>query len=405
MTEGTQHPSLAHHTSITFMICGRVIGNELRDVPPECVSHCRTRSHWSVNINFKLPIWGQRWSGYRAPHGPSPFSTRVFSVDRMSEMGPALTSPTQFEAMLTEEDEGEDTSSESGRLYSTFPSSPSAIHLDVTELTPRSVHCSSSHPHGGSEILHRSNGHPPPQNSTCFGTTLLRRQRSEQSYMQRHALEPLLHPPALHHGISIQGGCGSFENDYSLWDMDPTSAGIQPPIGSSYRSHVPSGQLQHALPPPSIPEFANAHTQSSAYLSPLSLPGRGCLFQPFQADDRAKFITTTPPPPSYCLTLSQQNGIDSSWNHDSSMTMIPSITHTRNPMISQWPSGSVPPNLSFPEPLQNSGSSLGPGVSYHPVSNHRRNLPHPEDLLGTFAHAEGCTLLSLDNPGSDQFTR
>ncbi|KAG8218518.1 hypothetical protein J3R82DRAFT_4156 [Butyriboletus roseoflavus] len=331
------------------MSCGRVIGNELRGVPPEC-----------------LPIWGQRWSGYRAPHGPSPFSTRIFSVDRMSEMGPVLTSPTQFETTLTEEDEGDDTSSESGRLYSTFPSSLLAIQPDATELTfrpetpaPRSVYCSSSHLHGSPEILHRSGGYPPPQNSTCFGTMLLQRQQSEHSDIQRHASEPLLHPPALHHEISIQCGCGAFEDDYTLWDMDRTSASIEPQAGPSYRSHVPSGQLQHPMPLHSIPEwqFANPHTQSSAYpiqANPLSLSGSDCLLQPSQAGDRDKFIATPPLPPTYCFTLplSQQNvGVNSSWNHESSMTMIPSIAHSRNPVISQWASGSVPPNLCLPRAL------------------------------------------------------
>ncbi|KAH0839803.1 hypothetical protein J3R83DRAFT_748 [Lanmaoa asiatica] len=366
------------------MIYGRVIGNELRDVPPEC-----------ANIYSKLPIWGQRWSGHRAPRGPSPFSTRIFSVDRMSEIGPALTSPTQFEVTLTEEDEGEETNSESSRLYNTSPLSPLAIQTDATELTfrretpaPRSVQRSSSHPHGSPKILHRNTGDLPLQNSTCFTTTLFPRRQSEQSRIQHHASEPLLHPPALHHGTPIQGDRGSFENNYTLWDIDRPSTSNQPQAGPFHGSYFPTGQLQYAMPPHSIYQwqFANAYTQSSAY------PGSGYLLQPFQADDKTRFIPTTPPSSSHSFTtaLPQQIfGIDSSWNHESSTTMIPGIAHPRNPMISQWPSGSVPLNPSFPGSLQNSESSLGPGVSYHLVSDHHRNSSHTEDLLGTFAHPEG----------------
>lgn len=327
----------------------------------------------------------------------------------MSEMGPALTSPTQFEMMLPEEDGGEDTSSESSRLYSSFPSSPLAIQADVAELTSppeaptsRFIHRSSGRPHRSLEVLHRSTGHLPPQNSTCASTTFLPRRRSGQPSLQHHVSEPPTHPFALHHGASIQGDCGSFEDDYTLWDC--TSTGIQPRTGSFHRIHVPSGQLQHTIPEW---QFANAQTQSSVYplqANPSSYPGSGYLFQPSQADDRTQFIPTTSPSFSHRFTipLCQQNaGIDSSWNHDSSITMIPGIVHPRNPTISQWPSGSIPPNPPFLEPLQNSELSLDPRVFYHLVSDHHRNLPHSEVLLGTFTHAEGCTLLSLDEAGDD----
>lgn len=316
-------------------------------------------------MNSKLPIWGQRWSGYRVPHGPSPFSTRIFSVEGMSEVGPALTSPTQFEMMLSEEDEGEDASSESSQFRSSFISSPLAIQADATASpsgpetpTPRSARCSSNYSHGGPEMLHQCTGYPP------------------------------LHPPTLH-GIPIQGCHGSLANDYTFWDMDRTSTSTQGIQLQPHPSQIPSGQLQHAMPPHSIHEWqlAEAHPRSSSYpfqLDSSSQPGSGSSLQPFQADDRTRFIPTTPPSSSYCFTIPFPQhivAIDSSWNYEPSITMIPD---SRN-----WPSGLVLSNPSLPEPLQNSGSPHSPGVFYHSVSDHHRKFSHPEDFLGTSAYGEG----------------
>lgn len=291
----------------------------------------------------------------------------------MSEVGPALTSPTQFEMMLADEDEGEDTNSESSRLYSFFSSSQLAIQTGATELTsrpktptPRSVHRLSNHPYGSPQILRRSIGYLPPPSSTYFNTTLLPRRQSEQSGIQHHTSKPLLHTPPLHYSIPLQGGRGSFENDLSIWDMDRTSTSIQP----SHASHIPSGQLQRTIPPHSVPEwqFANTYTQSSAYYSfqpnPSSHPDGGYPFQPFPDDDQSRFILMTSPSSSHCSTmpLLQQNvGIDSCWDHESGTTRIPGIAHHRNHMTAQWPSGSVLPGTS-----QNSGPSLGPArMFYH----------------------------------------
>lgn len=328
----------------------------------------------------------------------------------MSEVGPALTSPTQFEVTLMEEDEGEDACSESSQFRSSFLSSPLAIQADATELAsrpeapmPQSVHRSSNHPHGSPKMLHRSTGHPPPQKSTRFSTTLPSWRQSEQSGTQYLASEPPLSPSA-HHGILIQGGRGSPENDYTLWDMDRTSTSSQLRASHSHFGQIPSGQ-QHSTPPHSIPEWQFAHTQSSAYplqFDPSSHPGSGCLLQPFQV------IPMMTPPSSHCFTipLPRQNvAIDSPWDHESSITMIPGTAHPRNPMIPPWPSGSVLPNPSFPEPLQSSGSPPGPWVFCHLVSDHHRESSHPDDFLDPSAHAEGCTLLSLDKPEGDQFFR
>ena len=316
----------------------------------------------------------------------------------MSEVGPAQTSPTQFEVTLTEEDEGWDASSESSPLRSSFLSPPLALQADATELTPRpealtpqSVHRSSNYPHGSPKMPHWSTSHPPPQKSTRFSSALLPRQQSEQSGIQYFASETLLHPPTPHHGIPIQGGRGSLENDYTLWDIDRTSTSSRLQIGHSHLSQIPSG-LQHTTPPHSIPEWQFAPTQLSAYPLPLqfdpsSHPGSGCLLQPFQADDRTRFIPTTTPPSSHCFTipLPQNVAIDSSWDHESSTTVVPGIARPRNPMVPPWPSGSVLPSPSFPEPLQNSGSPPGSWVFYHPVSDYQRESSHPEDILDTSA--------------------
>lgn len=321
-------------------------------------------------MNSKLPIWGQRWSGYRVPHGPSPFSTRIFSVDGMSEVGPTLTSPTQFEMTLTEEDEGEDASSESSRFRGSFISSPLAMQVDATASTsrpetptPRSVCPSSNHSHGSPEMLHRCTGYPP------------------------------LHPPTFH-GIPIQGCHGSLDNDYTLWDMDRTSTSIQDiqlQAGHSHPSQIPSGQLQHAMLPHSIHEWqlAKAHPRSSTYpfqFDPSSHPGSSCPLQPSQADYRTGFIPTTPPSPSssHCFAVPFPQhivAIDSSWNYEPNITMI---TEPRN-----QPSGLVLSNPSLPGPLQNSGPPHGLGVFYHSVSDHHRKFSHPEDFFATSAHAEG----------------
>ncbi|KAF8559164.1 hypothetical protein OG21DRAFT_1481014 [Imleria badia] len=371
------------------MVYGRVIGNELRDVPPEC-----------------LPIWGQRWSSYRAPHGPSPFSTRIFSVDRMSEVGPALTSPTQFEVTLAEEDEGEDATSESSQFRSSIPSSPLAIQADATGLAsrpetpmPRSDRRSSNYPHDSPKMLHWSTGHPPPQTSTRFCTTLLPRRQFVQSGTQYRASEPILQPPALHHGIPIQSGHRSFENDCALWGMDCTPTSIQPPADHSHPIQIPTGQLQHTILPHSIPEwhFANAHTQSSEYplqLDPSSYPGSGCLLLPFQADEPTRIVPTMSPSSSHCFTIPfpQQNvAPDSSRNHESSINMIPGIAHPQYPVMPPWRQGSTLPNSPFPRPLQDPGSPPGLGVFYHLVSDHHEQSTHSEGFLGTFAQAEGFT--------------
>jgi hypothetical protein len=334
----------------------------------------------------------------------------------MSEVGPALTSPTQFEVTLAEEDEGEDADSESSQFRSSFLSSPLAIQADATELaswpeapTPQSVHRSSNHPHSSPKVPHRSTGRPPPEKSTRFSTALPPWRQSEQSGTQYLASEPLLHPSTPHHGILIQGGHGSLENYYTLWDMDRTSTSSQLQAGHSHLGQTPSRQ-QDTTPPHSVPEWQFAHTQSSAYplqFDPSSHPGSGCLLQPFQADDRTRFIPMTTPSSSHCFTIPlprQTVAIDSSWDHESSITMIPDIAHPRNPMIPPWPSGSVLPTPSFPEPLQNSGSPPDPWMFYHLVSDHHRESSHP-DFLDTSANTEGCTLLSLDKSRGDQFSR
>lgn len=327
----------------------------------------------------------------------------------MSEVGPVLTSPTQFEVTLAEEDEGEDATSESSQFRSSFPSSPLTIRLDATEPTsrpetpmPRSDNRSSDHPHG-SLVLHRSTGHPPTQKSTRFCTTLLPRRQSATQY---RASEPILQPPALHHGIAIQGGHESLGNDCALWGMDYTSTSIQLLANHSHPSQIQSGQLQHTVPTHSIPEwqFASAHTQSSEHplqLNPPSHPGSGCLLLPFQADDPTRIVPTISPPSHFfTIPFSQQNvGSNPSRNHEPSKGMIPGTPFSQYPIIPPLPPGSSLLNPPFPRPLQNSGSLPSSGVFYHLVTDRHRQSTHLDDFLGTTVQAERCMLLSPDKSG------
>lgn len=298
---------------------------------------------------------------------------RVFSVDQMCEVGPALTSPTQFDMALADEDERENTSSESNRLYSSFFSSPLVIETAVSELTswsktptPRSMHRLSNHPRGSPQMQHQS--HPPG--------------------IQHHALNPVFHPPPLPYNIPIQGGCGSAEHDPSLWDTDRASTSIQLCTSPSGASLVPSGQLQHAMPSHSVPEwqFANAHTQPSAYpFQPtlLSPPDSSHLFQPLPDNDQSMFIPTMP--------WQKNVGIDLPWIHESDTTRVPSVMHPRTHMMAQWPSG-----LVLPDTLQTSGSSLSPAGGFHDLVSDHGNSSYPEDSLDAFPHAEGCRSTNLE---------
>ena len=298
----------------------------------------------------------------------------------MSEMGPALTSPTQFEVTLTEEEEAEDAGSESSQFRSFFLLSPLAIQAQPTSrpetAVPRSVHRSSNHPHHGPEMSHRDTEHPSPQKSTRFRTTLLLGQQSEQSETQHPAWEPRFHPPSLR-GIPIQGGHGSPENNYTLWDMDRTSSSIQL---RDVHSH-PSGQLQHTMSPHSLPEwqFADPHTHSSPYpVQPNTSPhlGGGCPLLPYQADDQTSFIPTMSPSSgsSHRSTIPspQQNvAVHSSRGYESSM-------HDGYPMMAPWPEWSTLTDPPLPLPLQNPVSPPGPGMFYHLVSDRHGRSTHPE---------------------------
>lgn len=299
----------------------------------------------------------------------------------MSQVGPALTSPTQFEMTLTDEDyedEGEDTSSESSKLYGIFSSSPSAIQTGTTEQTfrpetptPRSVHRLSNLPRDIPQSFHRRTGHSPPPSSTRFSTVSLPRWQYEHSNMQHHeASESLFHPFPPHYTNLTQGHRGSFENDPSFWDTDFTPISIQPRTGPHHSSPIPSRQLQHAMLPRSDPEwqYADIHT--------------------FPDDSQTRLIPTPPPSSSRYLTmpLSQQDdGIYSSWNHEAGIT--------------------IPLDSYFPELLQSSGLPFDPAcMFYHLVSDHT-NSSHPENSLDVFPYAEDCMLLSLDKPGDDQSIR
>ncbi|KAG6378602.1 hypothetical protein JVT61DRAFT_12869 [Boletus reticuloceps] len=335
----------------------------------------------------------------------------------MSEVEPALTSPTQFEVTLMEEDEAEDASSESSQFRNTFLSPPLAIQADVAELTsrpetpmPRSVHPSSNYPHYSPESLHRSAGHTSPQESEYFSTTLLARWQSEHPGTQGCASDPLFHPPALCRGISIHGGHGSYDNDYALWDVDRTSTSIQLRADHSYPSQIPSGQPGYTMPLHSIPDlhFANTHPQSSPYPAQLNAstqPGSGCLLLPFQADEQT-FGPMTSSSFSHCFTIPLSRldvAINPSQNRESSLTRTSS---TQFPYPT-WPPASTLPNPSFPDPLQNSGSPPSPGVPYHLVSDHRRTSTHHDNFLDTSRTLRAvrfCRLTSPE-PGGEQFTR
>ncbi|KAG9317341.1 hypothetical protein JVU11DRAFT_1540 [Chiua virens] len=365
------------------MIYGRVIGNELRDVPPEC-----------------LPVWGQRWAGYRTPQGPSPFSTRILSVDQMSEVGPILTSPTQFERTLMEEDEGVDTGSESSPVYSAFPLSPLTIRTDVTELSsqietssPSSVHPSSGHLHDSLEVSRRFTGHPLSRNSRRPRTISLSRR---QFSIQHHGAEPPLHLPTVHDDLPTQRGRGLSEQEYDPWDIDYTSTSIRADLYQGNHE-----QLQFTIPPHSSVEwqFSDAHTQFPAYPSQPNTSSHSFTGYPsrsLQPNDRDRMIPMTPPSFTHfsALPLPQQHaGIDTPWNHD---TLASGITYPRNLMIPQWPS--TPPNQSFPG-IQSPESISGSGVFYHLDSS----FSHPEDLLGTLPHSDSHAMLSLEKPEGDHF--
>ena len=371
-------------------------------------------------MSSKLPVWGQRWAGYRAPHGPSSFSTRVFSVHGMSEVGPVLTSPTQFEMTLTDEDDGEDTNSESNHLYSSFYPSPRAMDVGAIKLasrpetpTPQSVHLLSNRPHGVPSMTQRSTGRSPPPNSTYFSTMLPPVQQPEQSGVQHYASEPFLHllPPP-QYTTPIQCGHEPLGSSFGLRDMDRTSANSQFRVGPSRAGFVPSGQLQHIVPPQLVPEWRFADSQTHLYPSlpnPSSNSDSGYLLEALPDDNQAMFIPAMPPPSFHCFRMppDEQNvGVDSFWDHGSSPTGIPGIMDPRNPTMAPWPLGSVPASSEFhPGPVEISeSSSLTPAWPLrHAISDHR-NSSHPENALYTYP-VEGCMLAPLDEPENGQFRR
>lgn len=291
----------------------------------------------------------------------------------MTEVGPVLTSPTQFEVILIEEDEKEGPSSESGQFCSTFPSSSSAIQVDAIELSPRHgapmprpARRSLNRPCGSPSMFHQNaeHSHPPPRELTRFNATLPSRQ-PDQSGAQYRASESPSHSPALHHGILIGSGHPLLDNDHTFWDMDHSSIGVQLLSAPSHLNRFPNGQLQHTMPPPSILEWqsTNTHTQSSVYpfeFDRLSQPGS--LSLPFQVDDRSGLVPTTSPPSPHCCTTSllQRNvTIDQIWDHESGITMVPAFVHPRYPMAPPSTQGLTLSDPSFPEYPGESSPHLG----------------------------------------------
>ncbi|KIJ20400.1 hypothetical protein PAXINDRAFT_166460, partial [Paxillus involutus ATCC 200175] len=216
------------------MIHGRVIGNELRDVPPE-----------------RLPVWGQRWFRPGRALGPSQYSMHTFHVTGMTEAAPVST---QFEPPLTEEDDEDDEDSSSSYLPSPFLFSPSYAQTHPTELTPSysdssslrihkpSVHRYESAPTTptplgrASHALHPNSVHLlASQNAAHSSAMFLPMSHSDDLVTPCDG--SLMPPPALHSALPVQSSHVSPRHDCTPGHINFHSTNMQHLSNTSYGNH------------------------------------------------------------------------------------------------------------------------------------------------------------------------
>ncbi|KAF9238776.1 hypothetical protein BU15DRAFT_62297 [Melanogaster broomeanus] len=400
------------------MVHGRVIGNELRDVPPERIS---TKD---LPRGFKLPVWGQRWLRPRRALGPSRYFVHTFHANGMTEAAPMLTSPAQFEMTITGEDDDDDDDEEyslSSQLLSPFPLSSSQTYLtepipfdsEFSSLqTPNAlVYHNHSAPATPSSSRWANTRHPnsmsfASQNAVHPSPMLLQRRHSEQLPTLRNNPRSLMPPPAQHSTMPTRSFHVSPEYDYALGHIGFPSTSMQHHSNPSYMNQLPHGRpqspqvvsQQHAsLQAPTVHGQASAQFfQSNA--SPHS--DSEYFLQLLQADDQPAYMPTprTSAPHNFTLTSPQHNvGSGSSWNnHDS----IPAVEQPPVPgsvlrippesTTSGWPLGSIHSYPTFPEVFltQATGSSPPTPEDFRNIFSDRYGNPSPlEEQLSTFTYS------------------
>ncbi|KAF8843109.1 hypothetical protein BDN67DRAFT_964747 [Paxillus ammoniavirescens] len=386
------------------MIHGRVIGNELRDVPPE-----------------RLPVWGQRWFRPGRALGPSQYSMHTFYVTGMTEAAPVST---QFEPTLTEEDDEDDEDSSSSYLPSPFLFSPSYAQTHSTELTPSSSDSSSLRIHNPS--VHRfesapttptplgrasHNLHPnsvhllASQNAAHSSAMFLPMSHPDHLGTTCNVSGSLMPPPALHSAPPVHGSHVSPRHDRTPGHINFHSTNMQHLSNTSYGNHLPSGQfqLQQLLPPPrASPHITTAHGQQSAQFSQSNPSPHYAsdhfisLLQVNQAVPLPTPMTSTSH--NFTFALPQQNfGSGSSWNNHANMLAIEqrpnqvSIRHTPPENTTPgWPSGFTADYPTFPEVVPTRPIGLYPPApdDFWSMSSECYRNPSPlEEPLVTFAHS------------------
>ncbi|KIJ69932.1 hypothetical protein HYDPIDRAFT_23088 [Hydnomerulius pinastri MD-312] len=292
------------------MINGRVIGSELRDVPPE-----------------RLAIWGQRWTKPRRALGPSEFSCHEFRVDGSTEAPPALVTPTTFLLTITEDDDDGDEDSSSSQFPSPFPFSPQSARSYSAELMqsdfpssslqmyPSPIHGQLSAPTIPASLgqvdhaLHLNDAHSNPSQSMLHsGAVRLSRHHSVPGshFTSRQGL----HPIAPRQPSSSPRGAQASQQ-YS----------IAPPRSfSTGHLQVPQFTSPHHTPLQMPMVHSDQSTQLFAQPSPQYAPAptRDPLLQYLHADNQVMSLpaptTSTPNQHSYS-SPPQTVGSASSWNN------------------------------------------------------------------------------------------
>ncbi|KAF9226718.1 hypothetical protein BS17DRAFT_500185 [Gyrodon lividus] len=405
------------------MIHGRVIGNELRDVPPE-----------------RLPVWGQRWFRSRRALGPSRYFMHTFCVNGMTEAAPVLSSPAQFELTITEEDDDDDDDeSSASQLPSPLPFSPLYAQTCPTELAPSDSNLSSLQAHNPSVYHHHSAPTTPTslrqanhtlrpnsvhslasQNAVHPDAMFLPRRHSEHLGTPRNVPGCPMPPPTQHPALPVGGYHVSPGYDLTLGHINFPSTDMQHRASPSHVNHLPSGRLP-------LQQFVSAHHATPQVPIVQEQPPVQ-FFQPhpdsnhfpqlLQADNQTMSVPTRMTSGSHnFLALPQQNvGSGSSWNNHANMLAIEQppdpVSILRIPpenTTSGWPSGSTPNYLTFPEVLLTQATGPSPPTPddlWNVSSDQHRNPSPLEGSLTTFTYSciKGSILFdsvqSYNRPGS-----